>query len=70
MGAIVSQITSLMIVYSIVYSDADKSKLQCSTSLAFVRKIHQGPVNSPHKWPVTRKMLPFEDVIMTMNKIT
>ena len=23
-----------------------------------------GPVNSPHKWPVTRKMFPFEDVIM------
>ena len=23
-----------------------------------------GPVNSPHKWPVTRKMLPFDDVIM------
>ena len=26
--------------------------------------IHQEPVNSPHKWPVTRKMFPFEDVIM------
>ena len=26
--------------------------------------IHRGPVNSPHKWPVTRKMLPFDDVIM------
>ena len=25
-----------------------------------------GPVNSPHKWPVTRKMLPFDDVIMGM----
>ena len=25
----------------------------------------QRPVNSPHKWPVTRKMLPFDDVIMT-----
>ena len=23
-----------------------------------------GPVNSPHKWPVTRKMVPFDDVIM------
>ena len=22
------------------------------------------PVNSPHKWPVTRKMFPFDDVIM------
>ena len=26
--------------------------------------IHRGPVNSPHKWPVTRKMFPFDDVIM------
>ena len=25
-----------------------------------------GPVNSPHKWPVMRKMLPFDDVIMCM----
>ena len=24
-----------------------------------------GPVNSPHKWPVTRKMFPFDDVIMS-----
>ena len=23
------------------------------------------PVNSPHKWPVTRKMFPFDEVIMT-----
>ena len=28
------------------------------------RGIHRGPVNSPHKWPVTRKMFPFDDVIM------
>ena len=26
--------------------------------------IHRGPVNSPQKWPVTRKMFPFNDVIM------
>ena len=25
---------------------------------------HRGPVNSPHKMPVTRKMFPFDDVIM------
>ena len=58
MGAIASQITSLTIVYSIVYSDADQRKHQSSASLAFVRGIHRGPVNSPHKWPVTRKMFP------------
>ena len=33
----------------------------------FVREIHRGPVNSPHKWLVTRKMFPFDDVIMTTN---
>ena len=55
MGAIASQITSLTIVCSIVYSDADQRKHQSSASLAFVRGIHRSPVNSPHKWPVTRK---------------
>ena len=64
MGAIASQITSLTIVYSIVYSDADQRKHQSSASLAFVRGIHRGPVNTPHKWPVTRNMFPFDDVIM------
>ena len=39
-------------------------KHQSSASLAFVRGIHWGPVNFPHKWPVTRKMFPFDDVIM------
>ena len=55
MSTIASQITSLTIVYSTVYSDADQRKHQSSASLAFVRGIHRGPVNSPHKWPVTRK---------------
>ena len=64
MDEIASQITSLTIVYSIVYSDADQRKHQSSVSPAFVRGIHRGPVNSPHKWPVTRKMFPFDDVIM------
>ena len=66
MGAIASQITSLTIVYSAVYSGADQSKHQSSASLAFVWGIHRGPVNSPHKWPVTRKMFPFDDVIMKL----
>ena len=64
MDTMASQITSLTIVYSTVYSDADQRKHQSSASLAFVRGIHRGPVNSPHKWPVTRKMFPFDDVIM------
>ena len=68
MGSIASQITSLTIVYSIVYSDADQSKHQSSASPAFVRGIHRGPVNSPHKWPVARKMFPFDDVIMPLSE--
>ena len=64
MGAMVSQITSLTIVYSTVYSGADQRKRQSSASLAFMQGIPRGPVNSPHKWPVTRKMFPFDDVIM------
>ena len=64
MGAMSSQITSLVIVYSTVYSDADQRKQQSSASLAFVRGIRRWPANSSHKWPVTRKMFPFDDVIM------
>ena len=64
MSAIASQLTSLTIVYSIVYSDAVQRNHQSSASLAFVWGIHRGSVNSPHKGPVTRKMFPFDDVIM------
>ena len=61
MGAMASQITSLTIVYSTVYSGAEH---QSSASLAFVRGIHRSPVNSPYTRPVTRKMFSFDDVIM------
>ena len=64
MGKQASQITSLTIVYSTVSSGADQRKHQSSVSLAFVRGIHRGTVNSPHKWPVTWKMFPFDDVII------
>ena len=63
--AMASQITSLMIVYSTVDSGADQRKHKSSASLVFVRGIHRSPVNSPHKGPVTRKMFPFNDVIMS-----
>ena len=43
-----------------------KEKHQSSASLAFVRGIRRWPVNSPHKGPVTRKMLPFDEVIMAL----
>ena len=65
MGAMASQITSLTIGYWTVYSGADQRKHQSPALLAFVREIHRWPVKSPHKWPVTRKMFPFDDVIMS-----
>ena len=64
MGSIAYLITSLTSVYSTVYSGADQRKHQSSASLAFVWGIHRIPVYSPHKWPVTRKMIPLDDVIM------
>ena len=64
MCAMASQITGLTIVYSTVYSGKDQRKHQSSASPAFVRGIHRWPVNSPHKGPVTRKMFPYDDVIM------
>ena len=64
MGVIASHNTSLTIVYSNVYSGADQRKHQSSGPLAFVRGIHRWPGNIPHKWPVTRKMFPLDDVIM------
>ena len=65
MGPIASLITSPMSVYSTVHPGTDQRKHQSSASLAFVRGIHRRPVNSSHKWPVTRKMFLFDDVIMS-----
>ena len=64
MSAMASQITSLTIVYSTLYLGADQRKHQSSASLAFLWGIHQSLVNSPHKRQVTRKMFPFDDIIM------
>ena len=64
MSAMASQTTNLMIVYSTVYS-RHKSK---KTSKLRVTGLCEGnsPVNGefPTQWPVTRKMFPFDDVIM------
>ena len=58
-----SQITGVTIVCS-VCSEADERKHQSSASLAFVKGKHRWPVDAPHKGPVTRKMFPFDDVII------
>ena len=59
MDAMASQITSLTIFYSTVYSGTDQRKHQSSMLLAFVQGIH----GWPHEWPVTRKTFSFHDVI-------
>ena len=64
MGGMASQITSPTLVHSNVYSCADQRELQSSASQAFVRGIHRWLLNSPHEWPVVRKMFAFDDVIM------
>ena len=56
MSLLASQITCLTIVYSTVYLRADQRKHQNSASLVVVWGIH--------RWPVTRKMFPFDDVII------
>ena len=66
MSMMASQITSLTVVYLTVYTSADQRKHQSSAPLAFMRGIRRGPVNSPHKGPATRKMFPFDDVIMKL----
>ena len=70
MTAMASQITGVSIVCSTVGSGVDQRRLQNSASLAFVWGIHRWPVNSPHKRPVTRKMFPFNDLIMFMPPVT
>ena len=68
MDAMASEITRLTTVFSTVYLDTDQRKHQSSASLAFVREIHRRPANSPHKWPVTRKTFPFDDIIMSLRR--
>ena len=47
-----------------LFSTGADHRHQSCALLDFVRGIYRWPVNSPHKEPVTRKMFPFDDVIM------
>ena len=64
LGAMASQITSLTIVNSTIYSGADQRKHQSSASLAFVRGIHRSPLNSPHERLIARKMFSLDRIII------
>ena len=67
MSLMASQITSLAIVYSPVCSGTDKKKKKKLRVTGLCEGNSPGPVNSPHKRPVTRKMFPFDDVIIMVN---
>ena len=68
MNAMASLFTSVSVACSPVCSGAGQRKHQSSASPAFERGIHRWPVDSPLKGPVTRKMFPFDDVIMFSRK--
>ena len=53
MGTVASQVTSLTIVNQPFIRVQIKENIK-----------DRGPVNSPHKWPGTRKIFPFDEVIM------
>ena len=58
MGAMASQITSLTIVYSAVYSTQVKGNIKAPRHWPLCGEF------TGDKWPVTRKMFPFDDVIV------
>ena len=69
MAMIANPLVSLMTSFKIVNAGAGQGKQQRSASLASVGEIHQWPLNSLHKLPVTRTMFPFDDVIMSKRPI-
>ena len=69
MSAMASQITGVSIVYTTLFSGPDQRKHHSSASLAFLRWILEWPVDSPHKGPVTRKMFPFDDAIVSTDAL-
>ena len=64
-SAMASEITGISTAWSAICSGANQRKHQNPVSLAFVRGIRRWPMNSLHKRPVTHKMFPFDDVIMS-----
>ena len=60
MRAMASQVAGASNVCFTVGSGADQRKHQRT----FVWGIHRSPVNSLHKGPITKKMFPFDDIII------
>ena len=70
MSMLASQITGVSIVCSTVCAGADQRKQQSSASLGFVMGIHQWLVGSPHRGPVMRTMISFDDIIINTLYLT
>ena len=64
MTTMASQITSLTIVFSTVYSRRRSKKISKLRVTGLCAGNSPGPVNSRHKGPLTRKLVPFDDVII------
>ena len=64
MSVLASQITTVSSVCPTVCSGVHQRKYQSVASHAFVRRTHRWPVDSAHKGPTTRRMFPFDDVVM------
>ena len=71
MSSMASQITSLTIVYSTVNSDADQKNYQTYTRHWLLCGEFTVTGEFPAKWPVTRKMFPFDDYhVIICNGVT
>ena len=66
LGAMASQITSLTIVYSTVYSRRRSKKTSNLRVTGLCAGNSPVSIEFPHKWPVTPKMFPFDDIIMVL----
>ena len=69
MGAKASRITSLTFFTQAFIQAQINENIKSLRNWPFVRGIHRWPVNFQHKWSVTRKTLPFDDVIMKKGNI-
>ena len=68
MSAMAFQITSLTIIYSTIYSRHRSKKTSKLHITGLCEGKSPGPVNSPHKGPVTRKMFPFDIALLRMHR--
>ena len=64
MTVMASRITGQSSVCTTFGSNKQQKNIKGPRYWSSVMGIHRRPVDSPHKWQVTRKMFPFDDIIM------